>query len=210
VNTTPQIHPSDEHLEMPQSWRHETATPGPAVATRDKRFATTVSAALHSLKARVGYAAHMHTEFQRRSSRINEARNQPVASVEHQSIATIVSNGSSTYDDIIQETRSTKSLCAMCIDLNRLYEVAQSPTPELEYAAAQYKNSSREGCPGCAAVMRFLFKPTFPPRIKFMPLEEGETIYGRMRSLLNSFYMRAYGYPFANVVISGFPGRSLM
>jgi hypothetical protein len=215
---TPHICPGTETLEKSQSQRHETVTPGPAVATGKKRLMTNVSDPAHPLKDRIGHTTRPRIASQKSSTWTTEVRGQPivppvvqpVASVDPPSTTTTVPNVASIRSDEAQEIISKQSLCAICIDLNRLCEVAQSPPHELNSAAAQYESSSRGGCQGCAAVVRLLFGH-LASGITFGRLKKGEAPYGRMRSLLNLFYMSAYNIRDRNasgtVEVSNYPSK---
>jgi hypothetical protein len=188
ITTTPRIRPSAERLKMSQSRQHETGTPGSAIATREKRFMAPVSAALHSLKDRIGHATRLGIVPQRSSSRAAGLRGQPIVLVEQWTI-TDVPRGSSICGDEAPETRSVTSLCPICMNLNKLYEVAQSPANELRSAAALYENSSRGGCQGCTTVVRFLHEHySTSGGVVLRPPVDNETTYARLRALLTLYH----------------------
>jgi hypothetical protein len=187
ITTTPRIRPSAEQIKMTQSRQHETGTPGSAIATQEKRFMAPVSAALHSLKDRIGHAARPRIVPQRSSSRATEVRGQPIVLVEQWTI-TDVPSASSICGDEAPETRSGTSLCPICMNLNKLYEVAQSPANELRSAAALYENSSRGGCQGCTTVVRFLHERYSTGGVVLRPPADNETTFARLRALLTLYH----------------------
>jgi hypothetical protein len=125
----------------------------------------------------------VHTIPQRSSNHETAAESQPLVVFDNQQTTTNSHDYPSTSGDEAQKITSEQSLCAICIDLNRLCEVAQSPPHELKSAAAQYASSSRGGCKGCTAVTKFLFERFPIPGVAIKPRREGGTIHARMNEI---------------------------
>jgi hypothetical protein len=202
---TPYIRPGTESLEVSQSKRHETATPGPAVATREEQFTTTAPASVHPIKDSMSHTTQLHEVPQSIPTRATEASGEPAVAVEPQSTTVGVTNGSSICSDEAQKIRSINSTCPICIDLNRLYKCAESPVHELHSAAAKYESSSRGGCQGCATIARFLSGRLYTHRVGFGPLEDGDMTYRRVDNLLSMFHSSRYYH--RTVKVLGYPSK---
>jgi hypothetical protein len=124
----------------------------------------------------------VHTIPQRSSNHETAAESQPLVVFDNQQTTTNSHENPSTFGDEAQEITSEQSPCPICVDLNRLYEVAISPATELRSAAAQYESSSRGGCQNCAAIMRLFVSSDVG--IRFRSPCKGKPTYSQICSLL--------------------------
>jgi hypothetical protein len=139
------------------------------------------------------------------------AESQPLVVYEEESITTNTHEVISACGDQVQRSNPKRSFCAICINLNKLLEVALSPAHRLRSAVAEFMKSSLGGCRGCAVVARVLLENSYATAgVEDRLKSRGVPTYNGVRFLLGQFYTSVHklrGEAVAPFEIFGYPGK---